>query len=84
MSWAHKLVRLLPRKWAAALEAESRQWLLVCPSCGHERSYWDIGGIRYKAAGRPRNLLKCPECGRRTWHHTIRADEDRPPLDGPN
>ena len=33
-----------------ALE-ESKHWFLVCPNCGHKRSYFALGGIRYKAAG---------------------------------
>jgi phage terminase large subunit GpA-like protein len=74
MSWAHRLVRLLPRRWADALEADSRRWLIVCPSCGHERSVWDIGGIRYKAAGNPRWYMRCPQCGQRSWHKVVKRD----------
>jgi hypothetical protein len=59
--------KLLPEKTAAAMEAESRQWRVVC-ACGHDRSIWDLGGIRYKAAGNPRKLMKCPACSKRTWH----------------
>lgn len=63
----HLAKKLLPEKTAAAMEAESRQWRVVC-ACGHDRSIWDLGGIRYKAAGNPRKLMKCPACGKRTWH----------------
>lgn len=56
----------------AAMEAESRSWILRCPDCGHERSIWDMGGIRYKAAGKPRKLMRCPSCGKATWHTTTR------------
>jgi hypothetical protein len=73
MSWAHKLLRLLPRRWADALEADSRRWMVACP-CGHERSVWDIGGIRYKAVGSPRWWMRCPRCGRRTWHTVVKRD----------
>lgn len=58
---------LLPEKTAAAMEAESRQWRVTC-ACGHSRSIWELGGIRYRAAGKPRRLMKCPACGKRIWH----------------
>jgi hypothetical protein len=58
---------ILPPGWAASMEAESRAWKLRCP-CGHERSIWDVGGIRWKAAGNPRRWLQCPACGESTWH----------------
>ena len=74
MSWAHKLVRLLPRRWAEALEADSRLWMIVCPHCRHERSVWDIGGIRYKAAGNPRRLRLCEKCGVQ-WHQVVKKDQ---------
>jgi hypothetical protein len=61
------ILAVVPRTWAQALEAESRAWMVQCP-CGAERSVWDIGGIRYKAAGRPRWLRRCPQCGKWKWH----------------
>ena len=30
-----------------ALEADSRDWMVQCP-CGHERSVWEIGGVRLR------------------------------------
>src|SRR5687768_4642677 len=36
---------VVPRSWAAAMEAESRRWVTTCP-CGAEVSTWDVGGIR--------------------------------------
>lgn len=72
MSTAQRLAKkLLPKKILDAMEAESRQWRVVC-ACGHDRSIWDIGGIRYKATGNPRTLLKCPACDKRTWHRVIK------------
>jgi hypothetical protein len=59
---------VVPRSWAASMEAESRAWMAHCPDCGIERSVWDMGGIRWKAAGNPRRLLKCLKCQRSTWH----------------
>jgi hypothetical protein len=61
------LQAVLPRRWFAALERGSRAWMMQCP-CGHERSVWDAGGIRYKAAGKPRRYARCPKCEQHTWH----------------
>ena len=58
---------------AAAMEAHSRAWLVECPNCGHERSIWELGGIRYKAAGNPRTRLRCPKCGQAGWHKVHKA-----------
>jgi len=58
---------------AAAMEAHSRAWLVQCTHCGFERSIWDLGGIRYKAAGKPRMLMRCGKCGRRGWHKVHKA-----------
>jgi hypothetical protein len=68
MSFIQKLVLgVLPAAWAKSMETESREWMCTCP-CGHSRSVWDLGGIRWKAAGNPRQLMKCPACGKLTWH----------------
>ena len=48
----------------AGMEAESKQWMLKCPNCGFERSYWDAGGIRWGASGKKRVGGKCPNCGK--------------------
>ena len=61
-------VRIFPKSWAESMEAESRQWTVKCPNCGFERSIWDMGGIRWKAYGNSRNLMKCPNCGQTSWH----------------
>jgi hypothetical protein len=63
--------KLLPRRWAEDLQAESQTWLARCP-CGYEKSIWDRGGIRWKAAGEPRRRFKCPQCGQTTWHTVYR------------
>lgn len=49
------------------MEAESRSWIVRC-ECGHARSIWDLGGIRWKAAGNPRKYMLCPSCGKPSWH----------------
>ena len=68
MSFTQKFfMAVLPRSWAEDMQAESQQWMLRC-TCGNERSMWEAGGIRWKAAGSPRRLMRCPQCGQRTWH----------------
>lgn len=57
---------------AADMEAESRSWMVRCPSCGHARSMWELGGIRWKAAGNPRRYLRCPQCEKSSWHTVAR------------
>jgi len=74
LSRTQRLVtRFVGPEMAAAIEAHSRAWLLCCPHCGDERSIWEIGGIRYKAVGESRNLLRCPSCGRSGWHKLHKA-----------
>ena len=68
------ITSLLPQKWAEAIEAESRAWMMQCP-CGNEISVWCAGGIRYKAAGNPRRLYRCPACGERTMHRLHKGEQ---------
>ncbi len=59
---------ILPRRWAEAMRAESESWMLVCTSCGHERSVWDAGGIRWKARSVGKRMAqRCPGCGKNGW-----------------
>jgi hypothetical protein len=75
-SWIQRLlVAILPPRLAAELEAESRAWQLRCEKCGFEQSIWEIGGVRWKAAGTPRPLRTCDRCGQRSWHRI----QKRPP-----
>ncbi|MCC6985512.1 MAG: hypothetical protein IT309_03710 [Anaerolineales bacterium] len=52
----------------AAMETESRAWKVKCENCNHECSIWELGGIRYKAAGSKKLLRPCANCGQRGWH----------------
>ena len=79
------LKTVLPTRAFAAVEADTRQWLIECP-CGHKLDFWDSGGVRYKAFGEPRQLSPCPRCGKVRWHkvrrkspreQTERADPSR-------
>lgn len=67
----------MPKSWRADLIAYSQRWFAVCP-CGCVRSIWELGGIRYRAAGRPRRLMRCPKCGRRTWHSVEWHESEAP------
>lgn len=67
------LVAVLPRRWAASMEANSRAWLARC-ACGHARSIWELGGVRWAGSGHPRRYLKCPACGEASWHTVIRSE----------
>ncbi|MGH2829694.1 MAG: hypothetical protein ACRDJM_04355 [Actinomycetota bacterium] len=66
---------LMPRSKAAAAEAESRRWIMRCLACDAERSVWDAGGIRYKAAGTPRRKMRCHSCGNVAWHEIRRLPD---------
>jgi len=66
------LLKIVPGGVAGRIEAESRSWMLRCRTCGDERSFWDAGGIRYGARGRPRSVVTCPRCGGRRLHDTFR------------
>jgi transposase-like protein len=65
----------LSKAAAADMEAESRSWRVRCPSCGLERSIWEMGGIRWKAAGNPRRRVRCPQCGKSGWHTVYRRQD---------
>jgi hypothetical protein len=65
------IIALLPQRWAAVIEAESRAWRMRC-DCVQESSVWEMGGMRYKARGNPRRLARCIHCGKtalRDFYH---------------
>jgi len=69
MSVVQRLIAsMAPRAWARSMEQESRAWKVRCGQCSFERSVWEWGGIRWKAAGKPRRRLTCPQCGKTGWH----------------
>jgi hypothetical protein len=68
LSFVQRLVKSLPERWSRDMEAESRNWIATCHECGREKSVWDHGGIRWKAAGKPRTRMNCGRCSRITWH----------------
>ncbi len=66
---------ILPRSWAESMRAESLSWMMQC-TCGFEQSIWEMGGIRWKAKGNPKRLMRCSKCGQRTWHKTYRKSDN--------
>jgi hypothetical protein len=73
---------VLPRRWAAGMEAESRTWIMRCGGCGAAASVWERGGIRWKASGSPRVRGKCTACGRNTTHTVTREGHGSVPPAG--
>ena len=74
MSLTQRLIKaLVPARWFAAMEAHSRSWVMRCP-CGYETSIWEMGGIRYRAAGNPRIMGRCAKCGQRQFGQLHRID----------
>jgi ribosomal protein L37E len=67
---------ILPESWAQSMEKDSRRWFMKCLRCGFEVSYWDMGGIRWKAMGNSRHLRKCTQCGNRSWHLTYKKESN--------
>ena len=62
------LQSILPKSMFAAMEAESKTWMMKCEHCSHEHSIWDMGGIRYKAASKSkRYYVRCPNCQQASW-----------------
>ena len=66
-------LRLMPARWRDAAIAETKTWTATCGGCGHSASLWDLGALRWKAAGRPKVMLRCPACGRVGWHTLART-----------
>lgn len=69
LSGMQKFVKFfVPKSLFASMETESRSWMVRCSNCNHERSIWEIGGIRWGAAGNPRVKRICANCGQLHWH----------------
>jgi hypothetical protein len=62
------LQAIFGQRLAEEMETESRSWMVQCNACALERSVWEMGGVRWKAFGRPARLMRCPQCRRITWH----------------
>lgn len=74
LSGMQKFIRMFVSEATfAAMETESRAWKVKCGNCDHERSIWELGGIRYKAAGNKKLHRPCPNCGQRGWHSVYKS-----------
>lgn len=58
------------------MKKESLQWFMKCLECEFDESYWDLGGIRWKAKGDPKIRKKCPNCGKKSWHQTYKKEKE--------
>src|SRR5690606_32397680 len=77
MSLTQTIARnLLSDRLFESLRAESQSWVMRCP-CGAETSVWDMGGVRWKAAGEPRRMGRCGTCGRNFWGQVYRRAVSR-------
>lgn len=83
LSWPQRLVKRFLGARAGEAERQSREWFVICPKCGHERSWWDIGGVRYGARSKGKRLgLRCPACGKFRMHKVERRPGVSPPAAG--
>lgn len=62
------ILKVFPARWAKSIEAESRSWMVRCLNCESARSVWDMGGLRWKARGKPKNYILCGGCNQLGWH----------------
>ena len=74
MPFRDLILAIFPKHLAKAMEEDSKLWMLVCPKCSSEISFWDIGGIRYKAKGNPKKLRRCLSCNEVSWHSVKRRE----------
>jgi hypothetical protein len=66
--WLRNLIlKIVPDRMAASMEAESRESMMRCRTCGWERSVWGAGGLRWKAKGKPRTRMRCLRCNKNRW-----------------
>lgn len=57
---------ILPTSWAQSMKESSEAWKIECCECGHSRSVWETGGIRWKAgSSEKRTLVYCSQCDNR-------------------
>ncbi|MFN4225532.1 MAG: hypothetical protein ACK4HR_04385 [Hyphomonas sp.] len=75
------ILAFIPAARRAGAEAETRAWHYTCEACGHARSVWGLGGVRWKASSISVTRTRCPACGT-TGFHTLKKHPA--PLSGKN
>ena len=72
MNKAQRIALKLFGSTAEELEAESRDWYLLCPECGKETSYWELAGVRARGAAEGKKVrIRCDRCQVRCWHDLV-------------
>ena len=81
MNWLQRIFagHSRPGGTASDFERESREWKVDCRKCGHRSDVWQMGGVRWKAAGEKWQLLRCRGCGKlgRLKIHLVRGESVR-------
>ena len=85
LSGAQRLFqRLTSPELFAAMARDSRHWQAECPHCRADTTnVWEMGGVRYKAAGEPKRRARCPRCGQTGWMRIHWTGGDPTALVGP-
>lgn len=73
LSLAQKILKFMTSETMfEKFRQESMRYKFDC-SCGKTSDIWEIGGIRYKAVGKPKNWIRCPHCGKGAMHTIYKA-----------
>tara|TARA_R110002072_G_scaffold271987_1_gene432044 strand:- start:26925 stop:27161 length:237 start_codon:yes stop_codon:yes gene_type:complete len=63
LSRSQKIMRLFTSEERfKMMKEESMIWGFTCLNCTERTSFWEMGGIRYKASGTPKMRFSCPKC----------------------
>ena len=74
-----RLLRRLSPPAAASAEQESTEWYLICRKCGNERTYADVGAVRYGAYSKGKVTgFQCPVCDKFRLHKIERRRSPDP------
>jgi hypothetical protein len=79
-SLTQRIVLRLMRSRAEEIERQTKEWIVVCPNCELERTFWDIGAVRYGARRRGKGFgigMRCPRCRQRGMHPVSHRPGDR-------
>ena len=61
------LTMVLPSATVERMKEETNQWRVRCTACGHSKSLWETGGVRYRKrsplGGVSATIVRCSQCG---------------------